>query len=312
VKYFQPTVEYKQFWPINRIRVGDKPTVLGFRVLGGNVFPFGSRFNSNSLSFISGVPIASRFFLGGEETIRGFNIVSVSPVARIDTFLTTRNVKAVTGANSTPLPVLPDNGDFTGGEVAQSVINQFTFTGRTGSNQLLTGSTFRPIGGDTQLLFNGEYRIPLFGPVNAALFFDIGSAFNLRKLEEQTFETNFTTTALGTQVVNPFGRLATAQEINAARTPETPPLELPPGFTGVNLTSEGQQLSVVNLQDAIGGIFDNYRASLGTEVRVQVPVINVPFRLIFAYNPNARTRPGPTTIFLEEKFVFRFSIGRTF
>jgi len=47
-----------------------------------------------------------------------------------------------------------------------------------------------------------------------------------------------------------------------------------------------------------------------------VPVVNVPFRLIFAYNPNARVfdpnHPDPTILFLEKKFAFRFSIGRTF
>jgi outer membrane protein insertion porin family len=56
------------------------------------------------------------------------------------------------------------------------------------------------------------------------------------------------------------------------------------------------------------GIFDNYRYSLGGEVRVQVPVINVPFRLIFAWNPNAK----PDGFFIEEKRAIRFSIGRTF
>jgi hypothetical protein len=50
-------------------------------------------------------------------------------------------------------------------------------------------------------------------------------------------------------------------------------------------------------------------------VRVQVPIINVPFRLILAYNPKARgiqTIEGVPFNFNEKKKVFRFSVGRTF
>jgi outer membrane protein insertion porin family len=59
----------------------------------------------------------------------------------------------------------------------------------------------------------------------------------------------------------------------------------------------------------------DYRSSLGIEVCVQVPVINVPFRLIFAYNPNARDDhviDGFPFFFNEKKRVVRFSVGRTF
>jgi hypothetical protein len=38
-----------------------------------------------------------------------------------------------------------------------------------------------------------------------------------------------------------------------------------------------------------------------------MPVVNVPFRFIYAYNPNAKN-----IFFAEKKRVFRFSIGRTF
>ena len=55
------------------------------------------------------------------------------------------------------------------------------------------------------------------------------------------------------------------------------------------------------------------RSSLGMEFRVQMPVINVPFRLIFAYNPQAKTDlTDPTVLFIERKTVVRFSVGRTF
>jgi outer membrane protein insertion porin family len=54
---------------------------------------------------------------------------------------------------------------------------------------------------------------------------------------------------------------------------------------------------------------------MGAEVRFQIPVVNVPFRLIFAYNPRARQNQfvqGFPLIFNEKRFVPRFSVGRTF
>ncbi|MBO0723582.1 MAG: hypothetical protein J2P41_22345, partial [Blastocatellia bacterium] len=59
---------------------------------------------------------------------------------------------------------------------------------------------------------------------------------------------------------------------------------------------------------------ENLISSMGLEFRVQMPVINVPFRLIWAYNPQARTDPNdPRTLgYIERRTVFRFSVGRTF
>jgi outer membrane protein insertion porin family len=84
---------------------------------------------------------------------------------------------------------------------------------------------------------------------------------------------------------------------------------LPPGFKFVSITGEQQSITRIQLSNANGGFFDNYRYSMGGELRVQVPVINVPFRLIFAWNPNART---DNFFVLEQKKVIRFSVGRTF
>ena len=53
------------------------------------------------------------------------------------------------------------------------------------------GRDLRFIGGDTQLLGNFEYRVPIFGPVSLAAFADIGSAFNLSTKSDQTFSTQF-------------------------------------------------------------------------------------------------------------------------
>jgi outer membrane protein assembly factor BamA len=51
-------------------------------------------------------------------------------------------------------------------------------------------------------------------------------------------------------------------------------------------------------------MFKDLRTSTGAEMRFFVPVLNVPFRLIWAYNPH-RDAFQPAT-------AFRFGIGTTF
>ena len=90
---------------------------------------------------------------------------------------------------------------------------------------------------------------------------------------------------------------------------------LPFGFQQVFLRGQAQTNTAVRVRDSLFAKFGDYRASVGMEVRVQVPVINVPFRLIFAYNPRARRDQvinGQFFPFNEQKFVRGFKIGRTF
>ena len=69
------------------------------------------------------------------------------------------------------------------------------------------------------------------------------------------------------------------------------------------------------MDEAVFNSFKDYKASVGFEMRMQIPVVNVPFRLIYFYNPNAKLGlieelPG---IFLRgKKSGFKFSVGRTF
>jgi outer membrane protein insertion porin family len=90
---------------------------------------------------------------------------------------------------------------------------------------------------------------------------------------------------------------------------------LPFGFQPVFIRGQAQTNTVVRLSESLFAKLGDFRTSLGMEVRVQVPVINVPFRLIFAYNPNAREDQvinGFPFFFNEKKTVIRFSVGRTF
>jgi outer membrane protein insertion porin family len=115
-------------------------------------------------------------------------------------------------------------------------------------------------------------------------------------------------------VLNPAGRIATVEELQSAATPAG---GVPPGFRSVTIQGDARSFDIVRLSQpgtSLGRrLFSDWRSSLGLEIRVQVPVINVPFRLIFAYNPNAKTDlTDPSVLFLERKTVVRFSVGRTF
>jgi len=118
-------------------------------------------------------------------------------------------------------------------------------------------------------------------------------------------------------VVDSGGPLAEAEaELESAGTGDVDPTTLlPRGFLPVFLRGQAQTNTVVKLSESLFDQITDYRSSLGMEVRVQVPIINVPFRLIFAYNPNARQNQviqGFPFFFNEKKRVIRFSVGRTF
>jgi outer membrane protein insertion porin family len=313
VNTIEPTIEFKYFRPLfagkeaSRLEPG-KTRALGFHALMSHIRTFGTPFVSNSLSFIGGTPLFARFFLGGEDSIRGYNIRGISPTAPVRTTFTSRNVFAVDAAGNRLDVRRP--GRATANSISPEVLERFTFSNQT--DPILSREFPAFIGGDTQLLFNVEYRIPIIGPLQFAPFFDIGSVFNLRGLDNQFERTEFIpNTPLNNAlpiVLNPRGEVATQREIRKATTPESGG-GLPPGFKPVFILGEQERTRTAALSEALGGVFDNYRYSLGGELRIQVPVINVPFRLIFAWNPNAK---ADNPFFIEEKRAIRFSVGRTF
>jgi outer membrane protein insertion porin family len=349
VRSYQPTLEFTQFYAM-RNKKSAHPEVFGFRILAGTVGSFATTStvkNANSLAFVAGVPIYERFFLGDEFTIRGYNVRSISPVTPLDTYITSRNVVLSTNPAGTPTPVpgLP-----------ASLANIGVFTGATGSNVAQLPRVYTATGGDTQFLGNFEYRIPIFGTtVSAAMFVDVGAAFNLRSKETQTYSSefladqpylstvgfvacprapggalqislttlaacnNFSNLALtgGNGLVARDNRLITRGEFDdALRLGPVDPLSgLPFGLQQVFLRGEAQTNTVVRLDESLFAKFSDIRSSLGAELRVQIPILNVPFRLIYAYNPNARKDQvinGFPFFFNEKKSLFRFSVGRTF
>src|SRR5262245_54658941 len=57
--------------------------------------------------------------------------------------------------------------------------------------------------------------------------------------------------------------------------------------------------------------WNDFKTSTGVEVRFFMPVLNVPFRLIFAYNPQ-RAGVLDNTLQPQKAFQFRFAVGSTF
>lgn len=352
VRTYQPTLSYTQFFPMRR-KKSEHPEVFGFRIIAGTVGSFAITDkvrNANSLAFVDGIPIFERFFLGDEFTIRGYNVRSISPIAPVDQFISSRNLVLAENAFGDPV-VIPN--------LPTGAIAFGTFTGVSGSNVARLPRSFTSVGGDTQVLANLEYRIPIIGDaVSLAAFADIGSAFNLRSKSDQTFSSEFLAdqpflSTAGNITCDRFrvagfplqvpislsslalcnnpnlassgffslvardNRIVSQAELELARrlSDNDPVTGLPVGFQPVFLRGEAQTNSVVRLSESLFSKFSDYRSSLGMEVRVQVPVINVPFRLIFAYNPNARDNQlidGFPFFFNEKKKVIRFSVGRTF
>ncbi len=101
-------------------------------------------------------PPFSRYYVGGENDIRGFDFFSVSPIGFIP--------------SSAQVPVLNDNGT----QRFQRIISA---SGVVTQNPLsMTIPVYQLVfpGGDTNLTGNFEYRIPIVGPVTLAPFIDVG------------------------------------------------------------------------------------------------------------------------------------------
>jgi outer membrane protein insertion porin family len=138
------------------------------------------------------------------------------------------------------------------------------------------------IGGNKSLLFNAEYLITIAGPVRLVLFYDAGQV--------RARSVSFGWKEPVTQTTVPGALIA------------------PPGnfYTVQNPFSSGfePQIEVIGERSA-------FKTSTGAEIRFFMPVLNVPFRLIFAMNPS---RGGVLDNNLQQtkEFVFRFAVGSTF
>ena len=339
VRTYQPNITYSRFMPI-RHRRSKNPEVFAFRIQAGTVGAFAisdSVKNANSIAYVGGVPLYERYYLGGETDIRGYSARALGPLAPFDTYITSRNVTVARNASGDPVPVV----GYTNPQILTDIATIGQVTGASGANPALFSRNFRYIGGDTQLLGNFEYRIPIFGPATLAFFADIGSVFNLRKSGTQTINSEFfrddqllgagRLTALGLintpQLEPSFGSILVYNNHIITRNEFLRMCQLNPfgcpnqqrlnelGVDQLFLRGDVQQNTLLKVDDAAFSRLKDYKASVGLELRVQVPVVNVPFRLIYYYNPNAKlgfTEELPGIFLPGKRNGIRFTVGRTF
>ncbi len=141
VNQIEPVIDAKWFHksPLNAKHI------IGMHVLGQWVTGYGGKV----------APPFNRFYMGGENDIRGFDIWGISPFAYVPT--------------SSSIPLLNNDGTVRQQRVIQNGVPTFvTATTTIPSYQLVFP------GGDTKGVYNVEYRIPIFGPVTLAAFADVG------------------------------------------------------------------------------------------------------------------------------------------
>jgi outer membrane protein insertion porin family len=223
------------------------------------------------------VPAFDRYYAGGEDEIRGFGSWSITPIA----YQPAVGKFNILNTDGTPRlqKTVDANGDV-------HVVNQ---------QQMLPIYRLVSIGGDTKVVTNVEYRIPLGGPFTLALFYDAG-------VNRATFRDQV---RLDPRIIN---------VLNTAF-PQA-------AFTDRPIIEPATQ---------------KVRMSTGVELQFLPRRIHVPLRFYAAYNPliyanalhppivvNSSYFPNEATTLAvlnelqapiplrERRFMFRFSIGRTF
>ena len=137
------------------------------------------------------------------------------------------------------------------------------------------------LGGNKSLLFNAEYLVSIAGPVRLVLFFDAGQVRD---------------------VGEPF---AWHEDVTRTIDPSQPPIVDP--FTSTRFKDPN---AAPPYKEVIGQTYA-FKASTGAEIRFFMPVLNVPFRLIFAHNPS-RFGVLDNNGQLAKEFTFKFAVGSTF
>ncbi len=237
VQMIRPLIEYKQFIPVNKRR-----NVIGYRFQGSYVTGYGGNV----------APPYNRFFSGGEDDIRGFDIRNISPVA----FLTDVTSITVTNPDGTVVPLNPN--------IPNSPPLQVTVP---------VQRIIYP-GGDTNVVSNLEYRIPIIGPVTLAAFLDTGWNFVSRTSQLKISNDQFNTLQNTSVGCLPIVGSPITQTCPAAGA------LYPDGTTLVHRIQNVSQFIT-----PIAGTNYQTRMSTGLELQVIMPIINAPLRVYYAYNP---------------------------
>ncbi|MEO6804807.1 MAG: outer membrane protein assembly factor BamA [Edaphobacter sp.] len=226
VKYLSPIISYRQFFPMKGLKVNrEGHNVLGYRIQLAHTSGFGGEV----------APPTHRFFSGGEQDLRGFDVRSVGPY----TFIPNKIAFTLTNPDGTAVPLNPSNPAL--------------------GNVIVPLPVYRmvSIGGDTQLVTNLEYRIPIVSQVTFAFFTDFG----------------MTVDALHGQL-----RQSTAGQSLIAGAQYGCPTIVNGACFG------GKSVQFPDLLSIVPGTNFVPRMSNGVELQVILPIVNAPFRIFYAYN----------------------------
>jgi outer membrane protein insertion porin family len=150
-------------------------------------------------------------------------------------------------------------------------------------------------GGDTQSVFNFEYRIPVFGPVTLSPFVDVGmnKIFYPNQLLVNADQVN--------NLNNQFPSAAFTNKVVIA-----------PGTEAIRM-STGIELSVIlPIVQAPFRVYWAYNP-LRVEQALRAPIVLDPSMFPNgATVANAITTYAPAYPFVEKSSIFRFTVGRTF
>ncbi|MBV9670372.1 MAG: BamA/TamA family outer membrane protein, partial [Acidobacteriales bacterium] len=265
VNMLQPAVDVAYFR-----RGFFKTNVMGFHLNARFITGYGGRV----------APPYSRYYLGGEDDVRGFNLLTISPIAYIPTTATV-NVLNNDGTQRYQRSVAAD-GSVQFRAVQQTIpVYQFILPG-----------------GDTAAVFNYEYRIPLIGPVTLAPFTDFG-------MDRLTLPSQLGLNAERVDQLNAlfpqasFGKQAYIQ----------------PGSQKIRI-STGLELQVLMpVVNAPFRVYWAYNPSI-VDLVLQPPVVIdrsfFPNNATYNSAINTLKSLGLGQSYVERRSVFRFSIGRTF
>ncbi len=136
------------------------------------------------------------------------------------------------------------------------------------------------IGGNKMLTFNAEYAFDIMSQLRLVAFFDAGQVRDIGQ------------------------KFGWYEDVVRRIQPEPPYLSDLFGNPSLLLPEGSSRTEIIGRTSA-------FKTSTGLEVRFMMPVLNVPFRLIGAYNPHrgeVYNHQGRLT----ERFTFRFAVGTTF
>ena len=222
-------------------------------------------------------PPFNRYYMGGEQDIRGFNIWGISPIA----YVPTEGTVNLVNSDGTPKQ--------------QKTINSSGNVVFTNVSETVPSYQLVFPGGDTEVVTNAEYRIPIVGPVTLAFFIDTGADRLTRQSQV---------------ALNP----ERAEQLNA----EFPEAAFPdraliaPGTQKTRM-STGVEIQV--LMPVVNAPFRVYWAynPLRVDTNLLTPIV-----ADRSYFPNAQSffnavaTIGQVYPFYEQAHMFRFTVGRTF